>query len=57
MLLMMYHNKAGDHIDSVIDSMGILRRDLLHAGSQDEDIDLLDNLLASKPDSVYWGHE
>ena len=57
MLIMMYHNKAGDHIDSVIDSMGILRRDLLHAGADEEDIDQLDDLLASKPDSVYWGHE
>ena len=57
MLLMMYYNHAEDHIASVIASMGILRRDLLHAGADQEDIDQLDEVLASKSDSIYWGQD
>lgn len=55
----MIHFHTGDHkaMKSLIDYSGILRRELVHADVDPEDIDDIDDVMTELPDAIYWGQE
>lgn len=53
----MIHFNAGDHksMESLINGSGVLRRELVHAEVDPQDIDDIDDVMNELPDAEYWG--
>lgn len=55
----MIHFNSGDlkTMKSLVDESGVLRRELIHAGVDPEDIDDIDDVMNEIPDAIYWGQD
>ncbi|MBU7465882.1 hypothetical protein KGI17_15825 [Lactiplantibacillus pentosus] len=54
-IMIHFHDGNRQAMKSLIDWSGVLRRELIHAGAEPEDIDDIDNVMNELPDAVYWG--